>query len=345
MTVPFTVSRDDPSGKIKSPAVLRKCGITLDALDHKTFPKLREVVPGILPEGLTILGGRIKLGKSWLTYDWSTAVGTGGNACGSIKVEEGDVLHLSLEDGERRVQQRLRQMLGDVTVAKPKRVELHETYARLDQGGIEEIEAWAKAQKNPRLVTIDTLVRVRRPRGRSEGLYEYDYQSIEPLKALADRFRMAVLVVHHLNKQTDAVDPFDLISGSNGLAACADSTLILDRDAQGVRLYGRGRDIEEFDKALSFDKVKGRWSILGETNEVHRSDERKSIIDALARAKGPLSPKAIAAATRMKDGNVRFLLSQMVVAGEIKKQGYGLYTPANSANSANSSEGSSDGKC
>src|SRR6266516_354966 len=145
----------------------------------------------------------------------------------------------------------------------------------------------AKYNPNPRLVVIDTLVRVRRPRGGSEGWYEYDYQSVEPLKALADRYRMAVVVVHHLNKQIGAVDPFDLISGSNGLAACADSTLILDRDGQGVRLYGRGRDVEEFEKALSFDKVSGRWSILGEASEVHRSDERKSIIDALARAAGP----------------------------------------------------------
>jgi hypothetical protein len=149
---------------------------------------------------------------------------------------------------------------------------------------------------------------------------------------------MAVVVVHHLNKQIGAVDPFDLISGSNGLAACADSTLILDRDGQGVRLYGRGRDVEEFEKALSFDKIAGRWSILGEASEVHRSDERKSIIKALTHAAGPLSPKEIAAATRMKDGNVRFLLSQMVAAGEIKKQGYGRYTPTNTTHITNGSE-------
>src|SRR5688572_11382849 len=79
-------------------------GITLDELDRKVFPPQRQVVPGILPEGLTILGGRIKLGKSWMTYDWSTAVGYGGCAFGSIPVEQGDVLHLALEDGERRVQ-------------------------------------------------------------------------------------------------------------------------------------------------------------------------------------------------------------------------------------------------
>ena len=44
----------------------------------------------------------------------------------------------------------------------------------------------------------------------------------------------------------------------------------------------------------------------------------------------------------MKDGNVRFLLTQMVAAGEIKKQGYGRYIPANSAHTANTSEHNDD---
>src|SRR3712207_3172992 len=227
-----------------------------------------------------------------MTYDWSTAVGYGGVAFGSIPVEEGDVLHLALEDGERRVQARLRQMLGDKR--KPDRVELHETFSRLDEGGLEEIEAWAEEVANPRLVIVDTLVRVRRPRSGSEGWYEYDYSSVEPLKALADRFRMAVVVVHHLNKQQGTTDPFDLISGSNGLAACADATLILDRDGQGVRLYGRGRDVEEFDKALSFDPVRGRWSILGQAEDVRRSDGRNTILTVLRGSLTPLGPKEIA---------------------------------------------------
>jgi hypothetical protein len=109
MNAAFDVIKDDPK-----PISLRKLGITLDVLDRKSFPELREIVPGILPEGLTILGGRIKLGKSWLMYDVSTAVAYGGHALSSIPVEQGDVLHLALEDGERRVQSRLRQMLGDV---------------------------------------------------------------------------------------------------------------------------------------------------------------------------------------------------------------------------------------
>src|SRR3712207_3526173 len=66
----------------------RLVGITLDELDRKEFPPQRDIVEGVVPEGLTILGGRIKLGKSWMMYDISTAIGYGGCAFGSIPVEQ-----------------------------------------------------------------------------------------------------------------------------------------------------------------------------------------------------------------------------------------------------------------
>ena len=137
---------------------------------------------------------------------------------------------------------------------------------------------------------------------------------------------MAVAVVHHPNKAQGVADPFDLISGSNGLAACADTTLILDRDGQGVRLYGRGRDVEEFDKALSFDAVHGRWSILGQAEDVRRSDGRNSILTVLRGSLTPLGPKEIAVATGMKGDNVRYFLGQMAQKGEVEKAKYGAYT-------------------
>lgn len=259
-------------------------GGTMADLDRKVFPPLREIVPGVLPEGLTILGGRIKLGKSWMMYDISTAIGYGGYAFGSIAVEQGDVLHLALEDGERWVQTRLRQMLGDTP--KPERVELLERFPRLDLGGLDEIEAWAEEAVNPRLVVVDTLVRARRPRGGNEDWYCYDYASIEPLKALADRFRMAV-VVHHLNKSQGATDPFDLISGSNGLAACADSTLILARLSSSTGMV----------KAFAFTGA----------DVMSRSSTRRSASTRRARA-GPLSGLPTRCGVRMNaaSSSIRF---------------------------------------
>ena len=77
----------------------------------KELPPIRYVVPGIIAEGLTLLAGKSKIGKSWLILGTAIAVATGGYALGSIKVDEGDVLYLALEDNERRLQSRLKKLL------------------------------------------------------------------------------------------------------------------------------------------------------------------------------------------------------------------------------------------
>ena len=51
-----------------------------------------------------------------------------------------------------------------------------------------------------------------------------------------------------------ADDPLEMVSGTNGLTGAADAILILNRDSQGCTLCGRGRDLDEFDRAVQFDE-------------------------------------------------------------------------------------------
>lgn len=87
----------------------------------------------------------------------------------------------------------------------------------------------------------------------------------------------------------------------------------------------RGRDIEEAEHAVSFDKVGCRWTILGNASEVHRSNERGAILAALEEASEPLTPQNIAAATGMPPNNVWQLLHNMAQDGEVVKVGRGKY--------------------
>jgi AAA domain len=284
---------------------LRKfVGITGADLDKKEFPPLKWIVPGLLPEGLVLLAGRIKLGKSWLAMDLSSSVSFGGYALGNIKCEEGDVLHLALEDNEPRLKARQRMLLGDRP--KPERVEYLISFPRLDEGGIDELEAWIANSPKPRLIIIDTIKMVRRQQRFNESIYDYDYSSVELLRDLANKHSIGIVSIHHLNKRNDSEDPFDLVSGSNGLSACADATFILNRDGQGTTLYGRGRDIEEFEKAVQFDRTTGLWRLLGSVEDVRRSDERTNVLDALANINAPASPTEIAGATGQRPGTFGF---------------------------------------
>jgi len=140
---------------------------------------------------------------------------------------------------------------------------------------------------------------------------------------VATESNVGTLGLHH-TKKGGAEDPLEALSGSNGLSACADTTIVLDQNQNCRTLYVRGRDVEERETAVRFDC--GAWSVLGDAAEVNKSDQRRAILDVLRNSTEPFGPKEIAAATGMKDGNVRFLLGKMAEAGEIQKQGYGHYT-------------------
>lgn len=307
-------------------------------LMSKQLPPIKYIVPGIIAEGLTILAGRSKIGKSWLTMGLCIAVSSGGYAFGSIKCEQGDVLLLALEDNERRLQSRLSQMLPSGNV--PERLFIETAAPRLDQGLLADLREWLIAANNPRMVVIDVLNRIRPPQGKAEGVYDYDVRCLIGLQELAGEFGIAIVIVHHVRK-AEAEDPFDCLSGSTGLPGTADATLVLARDSQGTTLYGRGRDIEEFEKAMTFDKTTGYWSIQGDAEETRRSGERNRIRQALKDAGSSMSPAEISAASGMKSENVRFLLFKMVTAGEVVKAERGRYLhpdlvpPTNKANTAN----------
>ncbi|HYN79579.1 MAG TPA: AAA family ATPase, partial [Lamprocystis sp. (in: g-proteobacteria)] len=268
-------------------------GITAADLLAMPFPPIRYVVEGYVVEGLTILGGRPKLGKSWMALDFAVAVATGGHALGSIPCEQGDVLFLALEDNRRRLQSRLMETLDPVGGHQPaglERLTFHTQAGRLDGDLMERLEAWRTRVPDARLVIIDVLAKVRPQRGRGEGVYDYDYRSVELLQQWAITHSVAVLLVHHVRK-AEAEDPLEMLSGSNGLTGAADTILVLARNAHGLTLYGRGRDIEEIETAI--DRDGGTWRILGGAEEVWKSDERRVILNVLREAGEPMRPADI----------------------------------------------------
>lgn len=321
---PFVARKSGNLTRGTGPRIYPELGMmSAAALMQKVLPEIQYIVPGYIAEGLTLLGGKAKLGKSWLLLGTAIAVATGGIALSSIPVEQGDVLALFLEDNERRLQKRLRQLLpnGDI----PVRLCIDTTAPRLDEGLLEYVERWAGRVPRPRLLIIDVLNRVRPPQRNGEQLYDYDVRCLEGLQKLAAKYGLAVVVCHHTRK-AEAEDPFDCLSGSTGLTGTADTTLVLARDSQGVTLYGRGRDVEEIESALLFDKTNGHWSLLGATADVRRSDERSIILDTLAGSSVPLGPQEIADISGAKPAAVRKMLARMVKAGEIYRQSRGAYS-------------------
>src|SRR5262245_1338631 len=158
--------------------------VTAAEMADMSFPPVSYAVDGYIAEGLTILAGRPKAGKSWLALNFGTAVASGGVALGSVRVEVGDVLYLALEDNRRRLKQRLEQIMQGARA--PERLHLVVKSPRVGEGLIEAIDNWRKTVVRPRLIIIDVFGKVRQPRRGKESYYDEDYRSLEPLKAAAD---------------------------------------------------------------------------------------------------------------------------------------------------------------
>ena len=254
---------------------------TAAALRTMPFPEVSYVVPGLIPEGLTILAGRPKIGKSWAALDVAIGIASKRDVLGALKVDQGDVLYLALEDNPRRLQRRITKLLSPFGGAWPERLTLATRWRRLDQGGVEDIEAWCKCVPEPRLVILDTLAGVRPTRDNSQTLYDTDYKALLDVHRLANDRGLSAVALHHTRKM-DADDPLDTVSGSLGLVGCADTCLILARSSKGTTLYVRGRDIEEGERAVIFGNEICRWTLLGDAAEVYRSE---------LKVKNPRSPR------------------------------------------------------
>jgi predicted ATP-dependent serine protease len=298
--------------------------MSADELCAKIFPPVKYVVPGYIVEGLTLLAGKPKAGKSWLVLHAALAVARNGFTLGDVCCPQGDVLYCALEDTWRRLQRRLRKLLGGEPA--PKSLTLRVDLPRLAEGGLDAIRAWIERADNPRLIVVDVLAKVRDHSQRNDqGHYAADYAAMQGLKELADRYGIAIVVVHHLRKM-DAEDPLDQISGTTGLAGSADTVLVLHKSGTGVTLKGRGRDIEEIDKAVLFNKNACTWTVVGEANEVEQATVQGSILSILHEAKAPLSPQEVTdLCANATLANVRKSLARMEKNRKVIKVRYGQY--------------------
>jgi hypothetical protein len=304
---------------------------------------IRWSVTGMVPEGVTLLAGKPKLGKSWMALGIAIAISTGGVALGTRSVEDGDVLYMALEDNHRRLRKRLEKLL---TAEAPERLHIATEWPRMDEGGAEALNRWLEAHPDARLVVVDILKRVRPRTSPNRSVYDADYEALEAMQRLAAQHEVSILVVHHLRK-LGAADPLDEISGSTGLSGGADGVLVLKRDRgrADAYLHVTGREIEEeAELALRWDAELASWTLVGDAEEYRISKERQDIVRVLEEAGEPMTPKEVAELLGKSVNAVKYLMWKMSKDGQLATAGKGRYSlTTNLANPLTANPDISDG--
>lgn len=217
-------------------------------------------VDGLISQGLFILAGAPKVGKSWLALDMCLSIAKGEKVLGKETLC-GHAVYLSLEDSLIRLQNRLYELTDEPS----DNLNFAIMAESISNGLPEQIEYCRKRFDDLKIVFIDTLQMVR---NESESSYSSDYKELSVMKALADKLGIAIVLVHHTRKCSDS-DPFNMISGSTGLSGCVDGSMVLIESKRGSRkakLHCVGRDIENQEINVVFES--SRWKVSDDIKNV-----------------------------------------------------------------------------
>ena len=217
-------------------------------------------VDGLISQGLFVLAGAPKVGKSWLALDMCLSIAKGEKVLGKETLC-GHAVYLSLEDSLIRLQNRLYELTDEPS----DNLNFAIMAESISNGLSEQIEYCRKRFDDLKIVFIDTLQMVR---NESESSYSSDYKELSVMKALADKLGIAIVLVHHTRKCSDS-DPFNMISGSTGLSGCVDGSMVLIESKRGSRkakLHCVGRDIENQEINVVFES--SRWKVSDDIKNV-----------------------------------------------------------------------------
>ena len=234
---------------------------TMDAETLMTTPiePLKFIISGLIPQGLHILAGSPKIGKSWLAL-WICLQVAKGEKIWGFETQKCQVLYLCLEDSFARIQSRL----FEITEEAPPTLHFAIISDAIGNGLEIQIENFIREHPGTGLIVIDTLQKVRKTVSSNVNPYAADYDDINVLKRIADQNNIAILLVHHLRKAADS-DPLNMISGTTGIAGGADSSFILQKEKRtenAATLICTGRDIESRELLLGFNRETFLWELL-----------------------------------------------------------------------------------
>ena len=223
------------------------------------YDRIDWIVEGLLKPGLSVLAGAPKIGKSWMVLQLCMAVAKGEPFLG-MNTRQSGVLYITLEDSEKRLQERVLRMTGEV----PDKLNI-----TLDCPGVGEtlkktLAVYCGDYPSTRLVVIDTFQKIREQE--NQMTYAGDYAEVSAVKQIADELKIAILLVHHTRKLSDS-DCINEIAGTNGIAGSADSLMILKkekRESSKAILSATGRDIEDRSMELNLNRDTCAWEVISD---------------------------------------------------------------------------------
>lgn len=307
---------------------------TAAELMRRKYPPIEYVVPGVIPEGLTVLVAPPKIGKSWMVLGIAKASSEGSEAFGAVDVDQRPVLYLALEDGPRRLQDRL--LALGMTEGNDNLSFITETPA----GAAISIGAFVERHRGRSpVVILDTLGMVRNVYAGNDA-YQKDYAEMSAYKRIVTSHPgSSLIVVHHTNKGAHN-DFVASTSGTQGITGAADSILTIERGRgkSEAILNVTSRDAAEGTYAICLEEG-GHWRLEGESlaeastavDQRNASDgvgeEMRNVIELVRKHPEGIKPKDVSLLLGWDGSKARLYLKRALEGNRIRRLERGLYAP------------------
>lgn len=177
------------------------------------------------------------------------------------------------------------------------------------------------------LVVVDTLAKIRPPGNNQSGLYQQDYEVIDPFTQLSHERGLCASVITHTGK-TQRDDPMAMISGTQGLTGAADATIVVTRERGTPELHctvmGRDYD-EEIEHILRWDAQIAGLAYQGSAVDMAKNKERMEVLNAIDELGGAGSIQEIATAASKTYPTMKTMLWRMAQDSVIEKDKQNKY--------------------
>ena len=301
--------------------IIEQSVITAADLLEKEFPPPEWLIEGLLPEGLTVLSGAPKIGKSWLSLQLALAVTTGRPIFGRAPASEKGVLLLALEDNERRLQTRITKC----GITPSENFCLTTNW----QGGIPALRQHLLDNPGIKVCIIDTLAVFLPSQGAGgRTAYDADVERMRELHYLGLETNTSLIVIHH-DKQGEDPDWASKMSGSNGITGTADTLIRLSvkkRGGKQAKLEVTGRDVEDLELNLKLDETNMSWQIDKGQDDKQLTALQSEVLKLVPAAPETIRSRKIADRLGKEQSQISDILKKLANRGYVSSPAYGEYS-------------------
>ena len=292
--------------------------ITAKDLLLKDFEPLKWVVDDLIPEGLTVLAGAPKIGKSFFCWNLALAVSQAGIFLSQYPVQhKRNVIYFALEDPQRQIKNRLQMIQPDTL--PPENLTIYTRYPIVLSG--EGLESWEQTitEHEAELVIIDTLHHTL-PQATGNGTaYQQDYSLLAPVQRMVHRLGISIILVTHTRKAIDVDNPFNQIQGSVAMQAACDTMMMLVTDAGDKILSINGREVLPLELAVEIKQGVFVSESMEDRAEKNLSDTRSLILSVVKSAgkDGITFTEIKESVTEKGENALKMTIRRMVSDGQI----------------------------